>query len=552
LVPDRTPPKIVESANFPNALDDRDVAVKFSKPIDPSSISLGTTGGGSFAFGDNEAQVKSARLDPGDPSTIILATTPLTDGKTYRLTVSDLSDRSGNRLAESTSVSFKYLDAVAPKLTTISAGENANQLVLVFSKPVSEASVVRGGNYTIFALESGGEGAEQRITSGRLDAEDKTGRTVILESARDFVGNQPYRIEAIGGVVDTSVSRTPVALPQKGVDFPYRDVLPPRIRSVSASANKLELAVVFSKPVEVAAAQDISNYAAIGPDHKALDFIPGAAVLDPTGRDVTLRLLPASLHSGIYRLTVQPIADRLGNKPASPLSTTFEFAEADRSALRVLSHSIIAADNQVDNKVTLTFSRAVDPDDATVSSKYSLLAADGSPLDLAVSEARRVPADPTQVTLILSQPLTPGVKVAIKIDGLADIFGQRSTDPIDYAFTPPGIPENASEQVLGWIDRPVLRGNDLTLAIKEEVSRSSAANPNAYVFNSDSARIRSVEKFTVQTDIKSGTRKTLIVLQVDIPTAARHGLTLRVRDLRAEGLDFLGAQKLPAVEVAQP
>jgi len=145
----------------------------------------------------------------------------------------------------------------------------------------------------------------------------------------------------------------------------------------------------------------------------------------------------------------------------------------------------------------------------------------------------------------------PGVKLNIRISALADIFGQKLAGPIDYAFTPPGIPQPA-EQVLDWIDRPVLRGNELTLAIKEEVDRRSALAAKNFLFNAPSARVLGISHYEVKTDAKTGSRKTLLALQVDVPAAARRGLNLRARDLSAQGLEFLGAQRLRPVDVAQP
>ncbi|MGA2016262.1 MAG: Ig-like domain-containing protein [Opitutaceae bacterium] len=548
---DRVPPRVIESADYPAAPDERDVVVKFSKPIDPHSVQLDAAGRPSFLFGDDAARIESARVDGKDPSKVILATTPLTDGKTYRLTVDNLRDRAGYRLAGPTSVSFRYLDTVAPELKTVSAGENANQLILEFSKPLSEPSIARGSNYAIFELEGAGEGAAQRIASGHLDSEDKSGRTVTLDAVRDFVSNQPYRLESIAGVTDASVSKNSVALPAKGLDFPYRDVLPPRIRSLTASAAKLELTVTFSKPVDPAAARDLGNYAAVGPDKNALGFLPGTAALDATGRNVTLRLAPGPLALGVYRFTVRAMQDRMGNRTAGPLATAFEFADPGGYALQVVSHSIVTADNQVDNKVTLAFNRALNPDDATRAGNYALLGADRTPLDVAVVEARRVPDDSAKVILILSQAPTPGTKVIVRVAGVADIFGRKALGPIEYAFTPAGV-HDPSEQVLDWLSQPVLRGNELILGIKEAVAQHSAMEAQNFVFNSGDARVQRVVGYDVRTDAKSGSRRTFLTLRVDVPSAARQGLTLRARDLRAEGLDFLGEQRLRPVDVEQP
>jgi hypothetical protein len=62
--------------------------------------------------------------------------------------------------------------------------------------------------------------------------------------------------------------------------------------------------------------------------------------------------------------------------------------------------------------------------------------------------------------------------------------------------------------------------------------------------------VRGVTGYELRTDAKTGLRSTLLTLRVDVPAAARPGLTLRARNLRAEGLGFLGAQKLKPVEVA--
>jgi hypothetical protein len=106
--------------------------------------------------------------------------------------------------------------------------------------------------------------------------------------------------------------------------------------------------------------------------------------------------------------------------------------------------------------------------------------------------------------------------------------------------------------VLDWLSQPVLRGNELILGIKEAVAQRSAMEAQNFVFNSGDGRVQRVVGYDVRTDAKSGSRRTFLTLRVDVPSAARRGLTLRARDLRAEGLDFLGEQRLRPVEVEQP
>ena len=553
FLPDRTPPKVVESADYPAVLDANTVVVRFSKPLNAAALQVKpATGPGStamtvpFIFGNNEATVESAALDSKDPSKVVLKTSPLVDGKTYRLTISRVADLAGNKLAAATSVEVKYLDTVAPKIELASAGENANNLVLIFSKPVAEASVARGSNYTIFILESGGEGVPQKIAAGHLDSEDKSGHTVILDAQKDFVGNQPYRIDSITGVTDMSVSKNPVALPAKGFEFTYSDLLPPRIKGVSASGRKLELTVEFSKPVDPATAVDVANYGATTPDKTALNFVKGAAKLDESGRLLTLRIEPAHLSAGRHTLNVTNVADRSGNKPAKPLEYAFEFADAiDHSPLTVTEH------NRRGTQVTLTFNRALDPLALAERSKYRILDSSQHPTDITVTEARRVPEDPAKVLLILSKTPPDGSQLLITASDVTDIFGYKQGEPVQRRITVSGI-GTASDQVLEWLGRQVLKGNTVTLTIKEEVARRTAENLVNYEFTPDTIQVEHV-KVRVETDAKSGTRHTIITLFLRAPLLSPVGVKLAVHDLEAEGLAFLGPQNLDPIElVAAP
>jgi len=554
FLPDRTPPKVVESADYPAALDANTVVVRFSKPLSAASLQVkpaaapgSTAMTAPFIFGNNEATVESTALDSIDPSKVVLKTSPLVDGKTYRLTISSVADRAGNKLAAATSVEFKYLDTVAPKIEFVSAGENANNLVLIFSKPVAEASAARGSNYTIFILESGGEGAPQKIAAGRLDSEDKSGRTVILEATKDFVGNQPYRFDSLTGVTDTSVSKNPVALPAKGLEFTYRDLLPPRIKGVSASGRKLELTVEFSKPVDPTAAVDVANYGASTPDKTALNFVKGAAKLDDSGRLLTLRIEPVHLSAGRHLLAVSNVADRAGNKPAKPLEYAFEFADAiDHSPLTIAEH------NRRGTQLTLTFNRALDPSALADRSKYRILDSSQGPTDIAVTEARRVPEDPAKVLLILSKTPPSGSQLLITATDVTDIFGYKQGEPVQRRITVSGI-GTASEQVLAWLGRPELKSNTVTLTIKEEVARRTAENLVNYEFTPDTIQATHVKEVRVETDAKSGTRRTIITLVLRAPLLSPAGVKLAVHDLEAEGLAFLGSQNLDPIElVAAP
>ena len=551
FLPDRTPPKVVDSPDNPAAVDGHTVMVRFSKAMSAASLQApagaGAAASAPFIFGNDEAKVESAALDPKDPAKVLLQTSPLVDGKTYRLTINGVADRSGHKLPAATSVEFKYLDSVAPKIDLVSAGDNANNLMLVFSKPIAEASAVRGGNYSIFALESGSEGAAQKITGGHLDPEDKTGRTVILEAAKDFVGNLPYRIDSIAGVTDQSVSKNPVALPAKGLEFTYRDVLPPRIRGVSASGRDLTLTVEFNKAVDAASAENVANYTVTTADKTALQLVKGAAKLDATGRLLTLRLEPARLSTGRNLLTAANVADRAGNKIAKPVEYGFEFADAaGQGELAITAH------DQRGTQLTLTFNRALDPADLSDRTKYRILDSDQRPTDIAVTEARRVPENPAKVLLILSKAPPSGSQLLVSATDLADIFGTKAAGPVQQRMTIAGVGA-ASEQVLQWIGHPAVKGNTVTLTIQEEVARRTAENLLNYEFTPNTVQADRLRDFKVETDPRSGTRRTIITLVLQAPLISPEKVTLAVHNLEAEGLAFLGPQNLSPISlVAAP
>jgi hypothetical protein len=551
FLPDRTPPKVVDSPDNPVALDGHTVMVRFSKAMSAASLQApagtGAAASAPFIFGNDEAKVESAAPDPKDPARVLLQTSPLVDGKTYRLTINGVADRSGHKLPAATSVEFKYLDSVAPKIDLVSAGDNANNLVLVFSKPIAEASVARGGNYSIFAMESGTEGAAQKITGGHLDPEDKTGRTVILEAAKDFVGNLPYRIDSIAGVTDQSVSKNPVALPAKGLEFTYRDILPPRVRGVSASGRDLTLTVEFNKAVDAASAENVANYTVTTADKTALQLVKGAAKLDATGRLLTLRLEPARLATGRNLLTVANVADRAGNKIAKPVEYGFEFADAaGQGALAITAH------DQRGTQLTLTFNRALDPADLSAPAKYRILDSEQRPTDITVKEVRRVPENPAKVLLILSKAPPSGSQLLVSATDLADIFGTKAAGPVQQRMTIAGVGA-ASEQVLRWIGHPAVKGNTVTLTIQEEVARRTAENLLNYEFTPNTVQVDHLRDFKVETDPRSGTRRTIITLVLQSPLISPEKVTLAVRNLEAEGLAFLGAQNLDPISlVAAP
>jgi hypothetical protein len=558
FIPDRTPPKLVDfdkehSVATPN---DTHVIVRFSEPIDFTSIKIDSKEP-SFRFDGDKAKVLSAtKPDAKDPNTVILTTSRLVDAEAYKLGVRGVTDLAHNPLPATPPLDFKFADTIAPELklfTTgdhkgkpmISAGDNANQLKLVFTKRLNPDSVQRGNSYSIATVD----GTAMPIESAKLDPDDKDEQTVILTARKDFSEVTEYRLESISGVKDTAKQANFVSVPTKGVAFNFTDVLPPRIKDRAASAGKLQLILTFTKSVDKATAEDVANYTATAPDGKStLVFVPGAARLNEQGNILMLRLAPAKLGEGRYTLTAKNIKDKNNNTSPEPLTDKFEFSDAgDRSPLVLTTVGKI-----VGNQLKLDFSRVIDPADANDRAKFQLTDDQQHAIPgLSVSQAQRVPDNPTQVMLTLSKNPPGGSRILVSAVGVTDIFGNKQDQPVKLAkpVTVGGVPSSTTEQILAWIGRPALKGNTVTLTVKEEVAKASAQNLDNYEFTPDTIHVTRVAEYRVETDAKSGTRRTIIKLVLEAPLMSPNGVKLAAHDLEAEGLAFLGAQSLAPAEL---
>jgi hypothetical protein len=558
LRPDHNPPKLVDfdKEHTVSTPDDTHVIVRFSKPIDPASIKTDAKTP-SFLFANETAKVVgAAAADAKDPNVVVLTTSRLVDGDAYTLAVRDLADHSGNKLPLTTPpLEFKFFDAIAPGLNVfsegeykgkpmISAGENKNQLKLVFTKPLNPDSVARGGNYAVTAVD----GTPIHINSGKIDPDDKDGQTVILDAAKEFADGLSYRLESISGVKDNARQPNFAILPDKGVLFDFKDVLPPRFKGgPAASAGRLEVTVTFTKPVDKASAEDVANYTATAPDKSTLAFVPGAAHLNDQGNILTLHLVPAKLGAGRYHLAASNIRDKNNNLIPRPLEDSFEFSDAgDHSPL-----TLTPVGKVVGNQLKVDFSRVLDPADANDRTKFHVADEQQRPIaGLTVTQAQRVTDNPTQVLLTFSKDPGAGTQFVISAVGVTDILGNKQDEPVKIAK--PIIVAGVSaptEQVLGWIGRPTLKGNVVTLTIKEEVAKATAQNLGNYEFTPATVQAARVSGFRIETDAKSGAHRTIVTLELQAPLLSPAGVKLAVHDLEAEGLEFLGAQNLDPAEL---
>lgn len=545
LTPNRTPPKIVDFSKESTVATPKntEVIIRFSKPIDAASLHSDLKNP-AFRFGDDKAKIEGTpKVDEKDRSLVVIDTslqTPLVDGEKYTLAVRNIADVDGNKLLSGPPVEFTYLDVAPPVLTKVSAGANKNQLVLVFSRPVDPASVARGSNYSVTAAD----GSAIRVNSGQIDPDDKQSTHVILDAAKDFSDGLDYKIEAISGVIGTTKSKVPVEVPSDKQSFTYDDVLPPRIKGVSASAGKLQVIITYNKPVDPTSATDTTHYAVTGPKGSELSFVAGAAKLDPTGRVLTLLLKPQAFSSGRYQLSASGIKDTRNNVDSQPLQSPFEFFDAmDSSALT------LTANKPDGTQMRIQFSRVISPDDASNRTKFSLTDGQGQPISgISISEAHRSTDNPTDVILALSSPPPPGTQLVVHASGITDIFGKKQDNPVvSKPVVVPGVSE-LTEQLVHWMGSPLIyKDGTVVVTVSEVISVTSAKDPTNYEFSPDSVQVRRVDN--VKSTTKNGNSSTVIKLTLSAPILSPAGIKLSIHNLRLNDFDA-GPQYLEPKELA--
>ncbi len=548
--PDRTPPTVVKydqkTSRDVGLPSDTRVIVRFSEPIAAASIKTGAADA-SFRFGDDKARLDGApTFDKNEQNTIILKTSKLLDGEKYELAIRNLTDLAGNKLPATAPLSFEFFDTIAPRVAKISGGPNKNQLTLVFSKPLRPESVTATGNYQVATPD----GSAIRLRSAGFDSNDKTATFVILEADRDFSNGLPYRLAGVAGVRDTARQGNYVDFPAKGLDFDYKDIMPPRILEAVGTAGRLEVTVTFSKPLGKekegrAAGEDVTHYTVTTPDGATLVLAPGSAHFNEAGNTLRLRFdEPEKFPRGRYQIAAKGIHDVQGNT-IEEAAVPFEFFDMD-------DHSpltVTAADKSGKNPLRLEFNRVLRRADANDRTKFELLDDQRRPLrGISVRQVQRVPDNPTQVLLTLSEDPPAGTQLLVAVAGVTDIFGHREDQTVRLGRPVSYSGATMSEQVLAWQNRPTAKGNRVTLVIKEQLTKDSAQDPANYEFTPATVQIERIDKVSYATD-KGGARRTVVELVLRAPLLSPAGVKVAAHDLRIVDLDFLGAQNLDPIEL---
>lgn len=486
LGPDREPPKFVElSPEAPLRL----VAVL----NEPASDTLPA---GAVLFVDDARKVAAVRPDPADPARLVVEldpTTPMIDGESYGLVLTEaVTDRAGNPLPH-TSETFNYYDTAAPTLVDsparISAGGMSNHdLVLTFTKPIADTSLAP--NAFIIQPLSGGEGGKRvPIRDAKLDPDTKNGTRVIVTADEPFQSRVKYSL-SLRGVTDRA--KRPNRAELENQEFEYIDLLPPSARSVLANGAAYRLQIEFSKPLDRAAAVDLENYLVHRPGSTAEKPLlqrlsAGGATLDESGRIVTLALERGALVTGKHRLVIVRAADDKGNRTSQPIERDFEFADSGQSG----SPRIATVSPSRGPRLELEFDRGLGST-AGLKDRFRILNAERQPVaDLQVTDAAVSTEDSRKVVLTLNRVPDGGVAYHVRTEGLEDVFGARQTTPeISAEFRVALPPRPILSLTLSRAPR-LLGVSQIVIFFDNVATRESVENIDNYLVRPpDAARLR--------------------------------------------------------------
>lgn len=279
---------------------------------------------------DNDLYVTKATL-AGDGLTVTLYTNEQKNGQTYRLTIRDIADLSGN-VMDTRTFEFKGLND-HDKPTVRSVTVLANSTVKVqFSEKVNESQATTKSNYSI----DNGLSVLNAVLNDEGDA-------VILTTSKQKDGVL-YNL-TVKGISDLAGN-----VMEKQTDLYFGglvDNTPPEVTSIKAGTKQVVL--TFSERLDSASATRASNYKLDG----GLGT-PKSVKYDDAKRAVTLETA-AQTPGAVYTVTINQVKDLSGLTIKT--DTRLQFVGVDSgTGASIAVQSIAVVDK---NTVQITFSRAL-------------------------------------------------------------------------------------------------------------------------------------------------------------------------------------------------
>jgi len=452
--PDTTPPTLLSVA----VVDATTLDAEFSEPLDPASVQPAD-----FSVSGGVGAPVTAAVDGGIVRLTFAA--PFTDGTAYTLTVTNVSDASGNALA-SGSAPFFFGAATPPAAGDVVINEilydppapqpSSNEWIELYnrsdravdlgelvvtdggdvSRPGPAPLVLAPGAYLVLVANGDAFAAAYPgvpfVALAELPSLNNTGDRVALIVGGVEIDAVPYT-GAWGGTDASLERRDPRGPSTSAANFgtttdPARgtpgrinaifapDTSGPTLTEAVASPDGRTLTVVLSEPADpasvTASAFAVAGRTVTGATYD--DAVPSVALT-----------LDAPLAAGATTVTATGLTDLLGNVTATT-STTVDFTPD------VTPPAVARAFAPTATSVRVVFTEPVTDASAAAASAYALDGGVGAPTSVAVEATGG--GGVTAVTLALAQPLAERTVYALTATGLTDLAGNVAGASVASVF----------------------------------------------------------------------------------------------------------------------
>lgn len=333
---DTTPPQVVSAST----VNDTTVDILFNEPVNSETAQDAAN------YGISPALAVSNAVLQADGRTVRLTTARQSWQTTYNVTVSIVTDTSGNVISGSNTASFSGVDTTAPRVVSATP-VNETTVDVLFSEGVDAATSQIPANYS---LSPG-----LAVSGVVLQADGETVR--LTTSIQTFNTNYTVAVTNVHDLAGNTISANNTAT------FTGVDTAAPSVTAGTALDYRT-IDITFSEKVDAASAQNSANYTII----PALAV--NGAVLQPDG--VTVRLTTDPQTGGtIYTVTVTEVKDIAGNAiGANNLVDIAGVSPPTTTAPKVLSASA-----PVNTAAAVVFSATMDPVTAQNPANYSIFPA---------------------------------------------------------------------------------------------------------------------------------------------------------------------------------
>jgi membrane-bound inhibitor of C-type lysozyme len=383
---DVTPPALAEAPKLIRYTSNDFLLLSFTKPMNQTSV----TDTSNYTISPSSVTIKSASVTDATLQKVLLTTTLNVPGDTYTLTVKNVTDASGNKIA---TTSQQYVcsseDQTPPKLIA-ARPKSSNQIELEFNEVLDSTTAQTKANYSFsppVAVQSA------VLNSDKLH--------VTLNTGNLASGNNTVTVIGVGDAAVPSNLITASAPEQKTFTYVPPDTVKPTLVNVHVkNTDGTLLEVVFSEKVDRTSAENTDNY----------QIDPPVAIQRAVLSDSTVLLITAAHTAGTYQLIVNNVKDLASTPNVITInaSKVYSFTSLDVTPPQLVQPQLHGS-----KVLELDFSEPLDLASSQNKDNYLITPS------VAIQSASRVDGHPDQVYLT-TEDHVPGQSYTITVKNVMD------------------------------------------------------------------------------------------------------------------------------------